>query len=104
MYIQENISKIKEYSDYKIQKCYLIFRIHGDTYTLDEWKQPCHNGVAWINEVNIVIRMTSKMWTSIVVNLSCEMEKWHLFKTQNAGLNFDELLGNSLIEYKDMGR
>lgn len=46
MYIQENISKIKENSDYKIQKCYLIFRFHGDTYTLDEWKQPCHNGVA----------------------------------------------------------
>lgn len=46
MYIQENISKIKENSDYKIQKCYLIFRFDGDAYTLDEWKQPCHNGVA----------------------------------------------------------
>lgn len=100
MYIQHNISKVKENSNYKIQKCYLISQF----LVLVERKQPCHNGVEWIDEVNIVIRMTSKMWTSIVVNLSCEMEKWHLFKTQNAGLSFDKLLGNSLIEYKNMGR
>lgn len=44
------------------------------------------------------------MWISIVVNLFCEMEKWYFFKIENVMLSFDELFGNLLIEYKDMGR